>query len=78
MPIINSLLFPSSVVQLLAILGVCTSVVVAQSPSQTSLALSWPAGTEAEGSSFHDPGEDGETFYGSNAVDGNLTTKWNE
>lgn len=77
MPMINSLLFPTSVVQLLAILCMCTSVVVAQSPSQTSLEPSWPTGTEAEGSSVLDPGG-GTTFYGSNAIDGNLSTKWNE
>lgn len=38
----------------------------------------WPAGTTANASSTHHIGDDGTTFYGSNAIDGNTDTKWNE
>lgn len=64
--------------QVLSILCVCALTVVAQSPTQTTLAPSWPTGTDAQGSSVHSQLDDNTTFYESNAIDGNLTTKWNE
>ena len=64
--------------QPLAILYACTSIVLAQAPTQASIAPSWPTGTEAQGSSVHGELGDGTRFLDSYAVDGNLTTKWNE
>ena len=63
--------------QVLAIFCLCTSFVVAQSTTQTSLA-SWPTGTLAQGSSIHDKLDDGTHFYDSYAIDGNPSTKWNK
>ncbi|MCJ1467265.1 hypothetical protein MMC07_005889 [Pseudocyphellaria aurata] len=64
--------------QVLFILDLCALTVVAQSPTQTALASSWPTGTNAQASTVHSRMIDGTTFYASNAIDGNLTTKWND
>lgn len=76
---INKLLLsPQLLVQVLAILCVYTSSVFAQASTQTSIAPSWPTGTEALGSSVHAELTDGSKFDDSYAIDGNYTTKWND
>ena len=77
MCIIESLPCHRLLSQVLVILCVCTSCVIAQASTQTSIAPSWPTGTEAQGSSVHSE-VSGESFDYFNAIDGNLDTKWTE
>ena len=64
-----------------ALLAAGGSVTVLNRP-QPPVPPSWPTGTTATASSFHDPnnGDDGTytTYDPSNAIDGNTTTFWND
>lgn len=44
--------------------------------TEASVAVTWPSGTAAEASSVHPPG--GASFVAGNALDGDVTTFWND